>query len=209
MPVMNSSFRLLSVALILAPFTALTQSVTVQFSGHASRSDVFLNAPMTGYFTYNLQQGLNQVSTRPIFAIEIPGYQSLRMNSYQISVWDNRMSYDGSPTLDGLVLQFGHPSLDSGAGSLQLLSSDLSLFSGTSFPTSLPSMERFDFARGLGYHRDFGNIAEPGNYWAVAASFDQITVVPEPGIGWLAGGMFLIGYWFCRASRRAASGPPA
>jgi hypothetical protein len=204
---MNSSFRFLSVALILAPLTAFTQSVTVQFSGHASRSDVFLNAPMNGYFTYDLQRGLNQASTQPIFAIEIPGCQSLRMNSFQISAWDNRMSYDGSPTLDGLVLLFSHPSLDSGAGSLQLLSSDLSLFSDTSLPTSLPSLEHFDAAHGLGYHRDFGNIMEPGNYWAVAATFDQATVVTEPGIGWLAGGACLIGCWFCRVSRRAGPGP--
>jgi hypothetical protein len=88
----------------------------------------------------------------------------------------------------GMTILFTHPSLDSGAGSLELSSFNTGLFDGTGLPSTLPSLDQFDASRSLSFHRDFGDITVPGNYWAVGTRIDRLAVVPEPSAGLLLGG---------------------
>ena len=130
----------------------------------------------------------------------IPGYFLLQSSVFQIVTLNNRLSNDGLGVSDGLMLQFGHPLLGSGGGYLELLSSDLNLFSNDQLPKVFPNGDRFDAGRRLGFHRDFGDITQGGDYWAVGAELDRVQAVPEPSAGALASAAALT-CWLCALRR--------
>jgi hypothetical protein len=172
---------------------ALAQPVTVEFSGEVTQGfNVAPGTPLVGTFTYDPRQGTYQSSARPIISFDIGAAYSFRLTAFSIGIRDNYSLNSGDRPIDGLTILFTHPSLDSGAGGLELSSFNTGLFDGTGLPWTLPALDQFDASRSLSFHRDVGDITVPGNYWAVGTRIDRLAVVPEPSAGLLLGGAWLL-----------------
>lgn len=194
---MNKFILTLGLLLAHTAVSTFAQPITVEFAGEAlGGHGVAPGAPLTGAFTYDPRQGLYQSSTQPIFSFDIVGSYSFRLTAFTIGVLDNYSLNIGDRPVDGLRIGFSHPLLDSGAGMLQLVSYNTDLFNGTALPSTLPSIDQFDAWRSLNFHRDFGDINVPGNYWAVSTRIDQLAVVPEPAPMLLFSGACLLAWWW-------------
>ena len=176
------SLVVLLASLLLPVQSAPGSPVTMRFSGHVtSKGSPFREgAVVTGYFTFDpaLQpEGGIISSVRTNMVVEIPeAYVLLEMTSYSIAVRNDWGEFPQPARWDYLEVLFNHPLLQFGNGGLFFVSSDLSLVSGTRFPTVFPPLERFDVGHLLHLSYESESIE-----WDVACLIDEVTLAPGQG----------------------------
>jgi hypothetical protein len=137
---------------------------------------------MIGYFAYDssLPPG-RQTNSRPMLAFGQPG----RMNEfwwYDFTVYNNHLVQDfpfGPYPIDGISLRFPFMCCSpTRSGHLLLTSRNASLFTNASLPQIIPSLDQFEYGKGIGLL-----VEETQPYGTVSIMIQRLSMVPGSGLG--------------------------